>query len=120
MSGIQKLIIGNKEILSVDYSDCDENEMMSLASHLKELVLTENKSIRILSTFNHKNFITPKVMRHMENVTQLTNHLVDKMALTGLSSTKKIILKGYNLMFKREFKAFDTQEEAIAYLVKDL
>ncbi|HOX82842.1 MAG TPA: STAS/SEC14 domain-containing protein [Chryseolinea sp.] len=119
MSGIQKLIIGDKEVLLVDYSDCTENEIITLASQLKELVLAENKSVRILSKFNDKNFATPKVMRHMEKVTQLALHLIDGMAIIGLSSTKKVILKGYSLFFKRDFKAFDTQEEAIAYLVKD-
>ena len=41
------------------------------------------------------------------------------MTFVGLSPNKKIILKGFNLILNREFQAFDTQEEAIAYLLKD-
>ncbi len=117
MSGVQKLMIGEKEILSVDYSDCKESEMMTLATELSELGIAENKQLYVLCIFNDKNFITPKVMRHMESVTKPANHLVEKMAIVGLNSTKKVILKGYNLLFQRNFRAFNTREEAIAYLV---
>jgi hypothetical protein len=119
MNGIQKLMIGGKEILSIDYSDCKEDEMINRISELAEMVFAENKRIVLLSIFNDKSFVTPKVMRHVENRTSLLIHLIDKMAMIGLSPTKKVILNGYNLIFKREFKAFDTRDEAIAYLVDD-
>lgn len=119
MSGIQKVVIDGKEILSVDYSDCKEEEIMVLASELLSIGLAENKRLLILSTYNEKNFITPKVMRHMEKVTKQGLHLIHKMAIVGLSPTKRVILKGYNLLFKRDFKAFDTREKAIAFLIGD-
>ena len=117
MSGVQKLVIDGREVLMVDYSDCNQEAMIVLATQLCELALTENKDSLVLNIFNNKSFITPKVMRHFEDVTNQTIHLIDKMAIVGLSPTKKVILKGYNLLFKRDFKAFDTQEEAIAYLM---
>ena len=101
MIRIQKFISGKKEILSIDYSDCKEDEMIALVSELAELVFTENKPIFLLSIFNDKSFGTPKVMRHFENQTKLLIHLIDKMTLIGLSPTKKVILKGYNLLFKK-------------------
>ncbi len=119
MSGIQKLMIDGTEILSIDYSDCREHEIIALASELLELGLAENKPLRILSIYNDKNFITPKVMRHMEKVTKQGIHLIEKMAIIGLTPTKRIILRGYNLLFKRDFKTFDSREEAIAYLIDE-
>lgn len=119
MGGVQKLVIGGREVLMVDYSDCNQEAMIALATQLCELALAENKDSLVLNIFNNKNFITPKVMRHFEDVTNRTIHLVDKMAIVGLSPTKKVILKGYNLLFKRDFKAFNTREEAIIYLMDD-
>ena len=93
--------------------------MIALVSELAELVFAENKPIFLLSIFNDKSFVTPKVMRHFENRTKLLIHLIDKMTLIGLSPTKKVILKGYNLLFKKDFKIFDSREEAIAYLIDE-
>jgi hypothetical protein len=119
MSGVQKLMIGEKEILSIDYSNCKEAEMIALATELTELGLAENKMILVLAIYNDKNFVTPKVMRNLERLTARIIHLVDKAAMVGLSPTKKVILKGYNLLFNRNFKAFNTRDEAIAYLIDE-
>lgn len=112
-------MINGKAILSVDYSDCKEEEIMALASQLMELIFSENKPSLILSIYNQKNVATPRVMRHIEKVTKQVIHLIDKMAIVGLTPNKKIILAGYNLIFKRDFKAFDTSNDAIAYLLKE-
>jgi hypothetical protein len=117
MSGIQKLMISGKEILSIDYSDLKENEIIKLASEISELVRSDNKNVLVLCIFNDKNYITPKIMRHMEAETGPLVHLVNKMALIGLSPVKKVILKGYNLFLKRNFVPFDTRDEAISYLL---
>ncbi len=119
MGGVQKLMINDKEIWSLDYSNCKEDGMIALASELTELGLAENKPMLVLAIYNEKNFVTPRVMRHLESVTGRIIHLIDKAALIGLSPTKKILLKGYNFLFNRNFKAFNTREEAIAYLLGD-
>jgi len=119
MSGVQKLMINGKVILSVDYSDCKEEEIIRLASEILKMGLAENDRLLILCIYNEKNFMTPKVMRHMERVTKQAIHLIDKMAIVGFTSMKKVILKGYNLVFNRDFRAFDTYDEAIAYLLEE-
>ncbi len=67
--------------------------MMALASESSQLVLDEGKNVLALIILNDKNFMTPKVMRHFERVTQANNPMVDKVAIVGLNSTKKIILR---------------------------
>lgn len=79
MIRIQKFIRGEKEILSIDYFDCKEDEMIALVSELAELVFAENKPIFLLSIFNDKSFVTEKVIRHFENQTKLLIYLSDKM-----------------------------------------
>jgi hypothetical protein len=118
MNGVTKLISNRKEIWCINYSNCKEDDMIALACELTELGIAENKPMLVLAIYNEKNFVTPKVMRQFEKVTAKIIHLVDKAAMVGLSPTKKIILKGYNLLFNRNFKAFNTKEEAIAYLTE--
>lgn len=96
MSGVQKLIVGKKEIWSLDYSNGKEDEMIVLATMLTELDLAENKRMLVLATYNDKNFVTPKVMRNLEKLTGQIIHLIVKASFVGLSPTKRIILKGFN------------------------
>jgi hypothetical protein len=41
------------------------------------------------------------------------------MALVGLNETKKLILKGYNHNFQRNFKVFETRDEAVRFLLDE-
>ena len=119
MNRIQKIKVGEKEILCVDHSDFSINQMIELSNEGMQLILTESKPVFILTIFNERNFATPKVMRHFEYVNQHCLHLIIKRAIVGLSPLKKIILAGFNQIFKRDFRAFNTREEAIEYLASD-
>ena len=119
MSRIQKMRVGEKVILSVDYSDLKSDQMMELASETLHVILADNKPVRILNITNERNFTPPKVMRHFEDIIRQGLHLIERHSIVGLSPTKKVILKGLNLILKRDFKAFDTRDEAIAYLVAE-
>ena len=44
---------------------------------------------------------------------------LDKQAVVGLDPVKKLILKGYNFLVKRNIRAFDTREEAITFLLNE-
>jgi len=105
------------EILVVDYRGCKEAQMIQLTTKLKELIQARSTPARVLSVYNDKTYITPTFMRHTEKETGEVIHLIEKAAFVGLSTTKKIILQGYNLLFGRSFQTFDTEEEAIRYLV---
>jgi hypothetical protein len=119
MSGIHKIMVGEREILCIDYSDLKEDQMIALINEALEIVLKDNRPVFTFSTFNERNFATPKVMRHFENVNRQVKHLIKKQALLGLRPTQKIILKGLNLILNRELRSFDTKEECIAYLVSE-
>jgi hypothetical protein len=55
-------------------------------------------------------------MRHIENDQREAIDYSIKQAVVGLSKPQRMILKGYNVIFKRDVKTFDTQEQAIKYL----
>ncbi len=117
MGRIEKLTEDNKQIFVIDYSDCKEAEMIALVLELKKQMLSTNRPVMILSIFSAKSYATPKFMREAESSTREVIHLIEKSAMVGLSKTKKMILKGFNFLLKRNFKAFDTKEEAMVYLL---
>jgi hypothetical protein len=117
MNHLERIISNGKEILVIDYTGMTEKAMMEKLHASKEKILIENKPCLILTIFNDRNYLTPQFMAYARNETKETMHLIDRMAYVGLSQTKKLILKGYNFLFKRNFLAFDTKEEAIGYLI---
>jgi hypothetical protein len=118
------MIIGDRiytienKIFVIDYRGCKGEEMMRTATALKDLMLSQNKPMSVLTIFDDHTYVTPRFMRHAESETRSVLHLIYKMAYLGLSPTKKIILNGYNFIFQRNFQAFDTHEEAVAYLLQ--
>ena len=116
MGQIRKIEYGNHAILEIDYTGANEDEMMILISQAAEIGFSENKRVLVLAT--HKNnYITGKFLNHAKTVTGDVIHLIDKMALVGLTQTQKLILKGYSIFFQRNFKSFDTREDALTYLI---
>jgi len=116
---MRRLEYGQKSIIEIDFSDLKEGAMIKLLEDLERLLQTEIRPQLILSCYNEKNFATPKFMRRVEKVTSLNIHLIDKMAIVGLSKTQMIILKGYNFLFKRSFRSFNNRAEAIEYLLDE-
>jgi hypothetical protein len=118
MNRITKLLIKEKEILCVDYSDLKEDQMIALNHKVLELVLADNKSVLILNIFNERNFLSPTVMRHQRELLQRGIHLIEKVAILGLDPIKRIILTGINLLMRKDFKAFENRDQAIDYLIR--
>lgn len=92
---------------------------MKLLSASRKLLLEEKRMQRLLAIFNERNYITTKCMRHFETDQVEAIKFSEKLVCVGLSLTQKMILKGYNVIFNRDVKAFETQEEAIRYLLGD-
>lgn len=42
---------------------------------------------------------------------------IEKMAFVGLSFTQKILLKGFNIALQRNFRSFETREEALQFML---
>ncbi|MBL7858654.1 MAG: hypothetical protein JNM57_13280 [Cyclobacteriaceae bacterium] len=118
MGEIRKIQYHHHSILEIDYSGASEEEMMALISQAAQTGMTENNKVLVLAT-HRNNYITPKFINHAKTVTKDVVHLIDKMALVGLTPPQKWILKGYSIFFQRNFKAFDTRESALLYLTSE-
>lgn len=119
MERIKKIRHKEKEAISVDYSDCKEDDMILLLTKARDLILTENKEVLVLSIFNSKNFVTPKFMRHLEKELSTVEKLIHKNAIIGLSKTQLWILKGVNLWYKKKIYHFDSEAQALDFLVSN-
>jgi len=118
MSGLSKIEVDEKVIYVIDYAGCNETEMMALVQKARVTMLENEKDSPFLILSSHENsYLTPAFMRYVEKQTKESIHRIGKIAFTGLDPVKKIIVKGYSLMFRRNFKVFKTREEAIAYLI---
>ncbi|HEY3402194.1 MAG TPA: hypothetical protein VGK59_02340 [Ohtaekwangia sp.] len=118
MSRVTKIMDYSRPVFAVDYRGLKGSDLMAAATEMRKLLETHNVPALVLVTFDNSTYVTPAFMHHAEAESGAVMHLIERMAFVGLSPTKKIILKGYNLLFRRNFKAFDTPEEAIEYLLK--
>lgn len=120
MSGISKEIHHSKEVFVVDFSNCKESQMIELIIEFRSLIIASNKPQLTLAILNDKSFLTTEFMiafrkEKREEVTPF----ISKQAVVGLTDIKKMILKGYNLFFNRDIRAFDSKEAAINFLITE-
>jgi hypothetical protein len=106
-----------KEILVIDYSDLKEPGMITLISDAKHLVLEQQKPILVLSIFTRKNYVSPKFLRHAEAEIKAVEHLIRKNSIVGLSQIQLWIVRGINRWHKSQLHPFNSEEEALEFLV---
>ena len=92
--------------------------MIELLHLAKDLVLLQNNPCSVIAIFNDRNFTTPSFMREAEKINSDLSYLIQHQAMVGLNSTKKVISKGFNLLLNRDYKSFDTVDEALQHLLR--
>lgn len=116
MDRVRKMTFNGTEILILDYSGGSGEKLIAIFEEARKLALAENKPCAILSIFDHKTFISPSFVRHVETHLGEVDHLIDKQAIIGLSKIQEWILKGVNLWYRRQILSFETKEKALEYL----
>jgi hypothetical protein len=117
MGGARKIVIEEQELLEVDYSGAREAEMIDIVVQAAEILEKENKPLPVISIFSFNNYATPAFMGVVRKKLLVHENLIVKQAIVGLSATQKMILMGLNILLQRNFKAFETKEEAVRYLL---
>ena len=93
--------------------------MIKLMEESRNLVVTANEPTLVLIQFDSKSYVTPVFMRRAEQINKELGGLIKDQAFVGLTEIKKFILKGFNLFLGKNYKAFDSQEEALQYLLNN-
>lgn len=117
MSRIKSIVLQGKSIIVVDYAGCKEDEMLALAALAKEAVKSEGTLKLVISRYSNM-YITPRFVRFFENETNEVKPFLKKNALVGLNEPKKIILKAFNFFMGTDFRAFDSEKEALEFLIE--
>lgn len=115
-SRVSKILDYARPIFAVDYRGLKGDDMKAAATEMRHLLEESGVPVLVLVIFDDSTFVTPGFMRHAEKESGAVMHLIDRMAFVGLTPTKKVILNGYNMLFRRHFRAFDTREQAIEFL----
>lgn len=116
---IKELHKTDKDLYVVDHSDCSAEEMIKGIAELGRRIRSENRPAMILSIFNDRAYITAGFMKMAEEENLELSHLIDKQAIVGLNDIKKMILKGFNLTLRRNVRNFDSEDEAMKFLLDE-
>ena len=91
--------------------------MIEILHEAKRILLAENKEVLILDIVDKRNYVTPKYINTLKKEMKFVEHLILKNAVVGLSDIQIWILKGINLWTQTRIHHFDSEEEALEYLV---
>ena len=108
-----------KQILLVDLSNCSAVEVEKIARAVPEVVTTRRwGSVLILSDFTGASF-DEEAVRAMKEAAVFDKPYVKKSAWVGPETFPQLFSESVRSFSRREFPAFKTREEALAWLVKD-
>ncbi len=108
-------MVNDREIVVVDYRDCNEDRIIEVQSNVRATIRADNKRCRLLAIFNDRCFLTPKVMKAF-NADPIGSALLEKRAAIGLTQPKKWIIEGHNFLENGTIAIFESKEDAMNYL----
>jgi hypothetical protein len=108
-----------KQILLIDFSHCSAAEVEKVCRAVPELVTTlPRNSVLILSDFTGASFDKESIQAMKESAVFDKPH-VKKSAWVGAANFPQEFSKSLSNFSLREFPAFKSREEALAWLAKD-
>lgn len=118
-TAITKLSVGDRQIWLTNYGDSSETEMFVIMNDFKQILLKETEPQLILVEINDNAFVSHAFRQGADEMTRAVFSKIKKMAFAGLNEIKLTILSDYNSVMNRNFPAFRTREQAIAFLLDD-
>jgi hypothetical protein len=108
-----------KQILLVDLSHCSAAEVEKVVRELPEVVATHPRgSVLIFSDFTAASF-DAEAIRVMQETAVFDKPYIRKTAWVGAEDFPEEFSKSLSSFSRREFPAFKTRDEALAWLVTD-
>lgn len=118
MAGHSIISYKGKEISYLDYRGMKLEEIIKTMDETVKKSLLENKRRLQLSNLTGV-FAVPEFMSKVNEAGKKTRHLTIKSAVVGITGSKKLLLNGYGALTGINIKAFDDEESAKEWLVKD-
>ncbi len=116
MPGIQKINHKGKEIIYIDYRNKSEEEMLEIASSLRDFLLSDpGHHLRLVNITDTP--ATRKFTAYIRELGKETKDIPVRGAIVGITGAKKVLLSGYNRLLGGAMRPFDDEESAKDYLV---
>ncbi len=108
-----------KQILLVDLTDCNKEEVIELLTQVQRIVTTQPRnSVLTLCDLTGTQFSRAAVTR-MKEVAVFDRPYVKRAAMVGAESLPKVFYDALQTFSRREFLRFKTREEAMDCLVRE-
>ncbi len=108
----------DKEILTVDFTNCKPNEVEAIARRVPDYVSAKPRgSVLILTDFAGASFDDEAIRTIKE--TAVFDTFVKKSALIGTASLPRQFYEDMKNFSRRDLPIFHHREEALAWLVED-
>jgi hypothetical protein len=118
MQRIEPILHGGKEIIRFDFQGLEEDDdVIEFLSDIEDYMSKNNKPSLLLTNITGV-FFTPTVMRRVSAIGKGWQHLVLKDAIVGAVGVKKILMQVYSAVIEGRAKAFNSEKEAIAWLLE--
>ena len=111
--------IEGKEIyrLNFDYDDIKEAEV--LINECARQVRRRPENSVLTLTLVAKGKFDAALVEKLKVLTKGNSPYVRKAAVVGIAGLYKVVISAISIFSKREFKLFDSQDDAVRYLLKD-
>lgn len=115
---MRRIMHEGKEIFLMDYSGLKESEMIALTNQHAAIVVTEGKESYFIANYEDT-YGTPNYMKAAHAFTKATKPFIPKGAFLGIHGPKVALLKGVTFFLQVNFKAFNTEQEALDFLASE-
>ena len=116
---VQFITYQGKSILLVDLSNSSANEVEKILRALPDVVTTHPRSsVLALTDFTGASF-DAEVIRVLKETAAFDKSFVKKSAFVGTGNFPPEFSENLSSFSRREFPAFKSREEALAWLAKD-
>ncbi len=105
-----------KEILLLDFSDSDTDEVMKIIDHAKDLISTRPHQSLLTLTDVTKARFNERVGQGMKEFALYNKPYVKAAAVVGITGLKRIIFGAVMAFTQRKLEPFDSREEALQWL----
>ena len=108
-----------KEIYQLKFEYNEPEEALPVIEECAKSVRSRpDKSVVTLTIVSGGKF-NMQVVDKLKELTRGNEAYVKKAAVVGIEGMYKIVMTAVSIFSKRDFKLFDTREEAIKYLIQD-
>lgn len=108
-----------KEIFYLNFAyDAIEDADPLIEECAKQVRQRPENSVRTLTIISKGKF-TPELVDKLKELTKGNAPYVRKAAIIGVTGLYRVVISAITIFSKRDFKIFDSKEEAIRYLLED-